>query len=351
MRRQLLFAPVAAQVRRVAAHGAENKMVAVMEPDGLPCGCGAEEHLVHIVRAIREKRQSGRLQLCAKLVTRGLICGITRALVFPVVRIGRLCLPSAPAAAPRGAVAQCVSCDLPCDRAGFSIAIQVIGMIPPCAVDRKAPYAVRARIEHDIHLRVIRVHRRKRQYAPLHFAVGRETRIIEQPAPAAALRAAVEPVPLRAVHAVDVHDPVQEQIVRLLLLPRAGAGFVGYIFRAVRAQRRREAAFKQLLLFFAHLPGKGLVAGRLRAVTQNAKRGILVASLLIGLGQLAVRVGVLGINFNRRRKGQNGLFILPLGQVAHAEVILCLPAGRFVRRFGGFRGFLARGKRQQQNYC
>ena len=224
-------------------------------------------------------------------------------------------------------------------------------MIPPCAVDRKAPYAVRARIEHDIHLRVIRVHRRKRQYAPLHFAVGRETRIIEQPAPAAALRAAVEPVPLRAVHAVDVHDPVQEQIVRLLLLPRTGAGFVGHIFRAVWAQRPRKAAFKQLLLLFAHLPGKGLVAGRLRAVTQSAKRGILVAGLLIGLGELAVRVGVLGINFNRRLKGQNGLLIIALGQVAHAKVILCLPAGGFVRRFGGFRGFLARGKRQQQQRC
>ena len=227
-------------------------------------------------------------------------------------------------------------------------------MIPPCAVDRKAPYAVRARIEHDIHLRVIRVHRRKRQYAPLHLAVGRETRIIEQPAPAAALRAAVEPVPLRAVHAVDVHDPVQEQIVRLLLLPRAGAGFVGYIFRAVRAQRRREAAFKQLLLFFAHLPGKGLVAGRLRAVTQSAKRGILVAGLLIGLGELAVRVGVLGINFNRRLKGQNGLLIIALGQVAHAKVVFRLPVGRFVRRFGrqfGCRCLCARGKRQQQQRC
>ena len=216
-------------------------------------------------------------------------------------------------------------------------------MIPPCAVDRKAPYAVRARIEHDIHLRVIRVHRRKRQYAPLHFAVGRETRIIEQPAPAAALRAAVEPVPLRAVHAVDVHDPVQEQIVRLLLLPRTGAGFVGHIFRAVRAQRRREAVFKQLLLLFAHLPGKGLVAGRLRAVTQSAKRGILVAGLLIGLGELAVRVGVLGVDLDSRLKGQNGFLIVPLGQIAHTEIILGLPVGRFVRRFG-FRCFAARGK-------
>ena len=318
-------------------------MVAVMEPDGLPCGCGAEEHFVHIIRAIREEGQPGCLQLRTIRFTRGLICGITRSLVFPVVRIGRLCLRPAPAAALRGAVAERVGRDLPCGRAWLGIAIQVIGMIPPCAVDRKAPYAVCARIEHDIHLRVIRVHRRKRQYAPLHLAVGRKTRIIEQPAPAAALRAAVEPVPLRAVHAVDVHDPVQEQIVRLLLLPRAGAGFVGYIFRAVRAQRRREAAFKQLLLLFAHLPGKGLVAGRLRAVTQSAKRGILVAGLLIGLGELAVRVGILGINFNRRLKGQNGLFVIALGQIAHAEVILGLPVGRFVRRVS-FRCFAARGK-------
>ena len=223
-------------------------------------------------------------------------------------------------------------------------------MIPPCAVDRKAPYAVRARIEHDIHLRVIRVHRRKRQYAPLHLAVGRETRIIEQPAPAAALRAAVEPVPLRAVHAVDVHDPVQEQIVRLLLLPRAGAGFVGYIFRAVRAQRRREAAFKQLLLFFAHLPGKGLVAGRFCAGFERAQRGVLVSGLFICFGQLAVRVGVLGVDLDSRLKGQNGFLIVPLGQIAHTEVILGLPVGRFVRPVS-FRCFAARGKRQQKKSC
>ena len=87
---------------------------------------------------------------------------------------------------------------------------------------------------------------------------------------------------------------------------------------------------------------------------ERAQRGILVAGLLIGLGELAVRVGVLGVDLDRSLKGQNGLFVIALGQIAHAEVILGLPVGRFVRRFGrqiGYRCLCARGKRQQKKSC
>ena len=47
---------------------------------------------------------------------------------------------------------------------------------------------------------------------------------------------------------------------------------------------------------------------------------------------------------------RQGLFVIALGQIAHAEIILRLPIECFIHRFN-FRCFLTRSKRQQKNYC
>ena len=86
-------------------------------------------------------------------------------------------------------------------------------------------------------------------------------------------------------------------------------------------------------------------------IEQCPQGRLVIASQFVCCGKSIINLRLLRVNLNRRGKCNDGLLIIALGQVAHAEVILCLPAGGFVRRFGGFRGFLARGKRQQQQRC
>ena len=68
-----------------------------------------------------------------------------------------------------------------------------------------------------------------------------------------------------------------------------------------------------------------LVAGGGNALLQRRGGGRLVAGGKIGVRQGGVGLRALGVNFDGSLKGQDGLLVLALAQIAHAQVILLLP--------------------------